>query len=80
MLIIYEDSLASSTPSLMSALDIGIEGVSYDSEGQHALALERYKAALDKLIPVLRNETKGRRRELLHQQVRIMLVVLYRNT
>jgi hypothetical protein len=30
---------------------------------------QRYKAALDVMIPMLRHESKGRRRDLLHQQV-----------
>lgn len=33
-------SLASATPNLASALEIGKEGVQYDSEGQHVIALE----------------------------------------
>ncbi|XP_046640835.1 serine/threonine-protein kinase ULK3-like [Daphnia pulicaria] len=66
-------SLASATPNLASALEIGKEGVQYDSEGQHVIALERYKAALDVMIPMLRHESKGRRRDLLHQQVTLWM-------
>jgi hypothetical protein len=62
---------------LLSSLEIGIEGVQYDAEGQLAFALERYKAALEKLIPLLRNELKGRRKDLIHQQVSAFLVSMY---
>lgn len=31
--------------------------------------MQRYKAALEKMIPLLRNESKGARRELLRHQV-----------
>ncbi|XP_057377024.1 serine/threonine-protein kinase ULK3-like isoform X2 [Daphnia carinata] len=66
-------SLSSTTPDLLSALEIGLEGVQYDGEGQHAVALERYKAALEKLIPLLRSESKGRRRELLRLQITLWM-------
>jgi hypothetical protein len=33
-------SLASATPNLVSSLEIGVEGVQYDSEGHHMIALE----------------------------------------
>lgn len=67
------DSLASATPSMASALKIGIEGVQYDAEGQLTLALERYTASLEIMIPLLRKELKGRRKYLLHQQVKFYL-------
>ncbi|KZS03768.1 Serine/threonine-protein kinase ULK3 [Daphnia magna] len=66
-------SLSSTTPDLLSSLEIGLEGVQYDGEGQHAVALERYKAALEKLIPLLRSESKGLRRELLRLQITLWM-------
>lgn len=63
-------SLASTTPSLKTALEIGMEAVQYDAEGSRSAAFERYEAALQNILPILAKEQKGRRKELLHQQVR----------
>jgi len=67
----FKGSLASSTPSFQTALDIRIERVLYDAEGQSQLAFDRYQLALETIIPLLnsKEEPKGRRRDLLHQQV-----------
>lgn len=43
--------------------------VQYDGEGQFVNALERYEAALQLIIQLLSKEPKGKRKELLHQQV-----------
>ena len=64
-------SLALATPCMLTALEIGVEGVHYDAECKYALALERYTAALESLIALLRNEPKGRRKDLLRQQVKL---------
>lgn len=69
--------LSSATPHLKVAIDIGIEAVQYDAEGQYSAAFDRYEMALQKILELLNAEPKGRRKELLYQQVdfRPLLVV-----
>lgn len=67
--VIKPGSLANATPSLKTALEIGREGVQYDAEGAYSTAFDRYEAALQSIIPILNKEPKGRRKDLLHQQV-----------
>lgn len=54
---------------MKTALEIGREGVQYDAEGAYSTAFDRYEAALQSIIPILNKEPKGRRKDLLHQQV-----------
>ena len=66
--------LASCTPALKAAIEIGIEATQYDGEGQCASAYDRYEMALQKIVQLLSLEPKGRRKELLYQQVRLFWV------
>jgi len=66
-------ALVSTTPSLKSALDIGVVAVQYDAEGQYSNALERYEAALKQIIQFLSKEPRGKRKELLHHQASIWM-------
>ena len=70
------EGLVNTTPSLKAALDIGIAAVQYDAEGQFASALERYESALQQIIQLLGKEPKGRRKELLHQQVSNPFIII----
>ena len=65
----FQGALVSTTPSLKSALDIGVVAVQYDAEGQFANALGGYQAALQQIIQLLSKEPRGKRKELLHKQV-----------
>ena len=69
----HSGSLASTTPSLKTAIEIGMEAVQYDAEGSRTTAFERYEAALQQILPVLTKEPKGRRKELLHQQASLWM-------
>lgn len=63
--------LSSVTPKLVTGLDIGATAEMYLAENRHSLALEKFRAALNILIPLLENEPTGPRRHLLHLQVRL---------
>ncbi|XP_053693406.1 serine/threonine-protein kinase ULK3 [Sabethes cyaneus] len=63
-------ALASSSPELKSALEIGRQAELYALENRLDIALESYKTVLGKLMPLLGAELRGsKRRELLHQQI-----------
>lgn len=51
------------------ALEIGEVAEQYLSEGKYQLALDKFKSALEVLVPLLAKEPAGRRRDLLHKQV-----------
>ncbi|XP_017877150.1 serine/threonine-protein kinase ULK3 isoform X3 [Ceratina calcarata] len=62
-------TLSKSTTSMPDALEIGDIAELYLAEGKYALALEKFQACLGILVPLLRKEPPGRRRDLLHKQV-----------
>ncbi|XP_058811239.1 serine/threonine-protein kinase ULK3-like, partial [Topomyia yanbarensis] len=63
-------ALASSSPELKSALEIGRQAELYALENRLDVALESYKTVLGALMPLLTAEPRGsKRRELLHQQI-----------
>lgn len=62
-------SQSSSSPNIENALQIGRQGELYVYEKQFKKGLENLKTALGLLVPLLQNEPKGQRRDLLHQQV-----------
>lgn len=64
---LYE--LSAVTPKLMTGLEIGCMGEMYLAEGRKNLALEKFTAALQVLIPSLETEPQGPRKEMLHSQV-----------
>lgn len=63
------DSLLASTPQAQNALEIGQEAELYSYEQNHATALERYTSALNILVPLLRQEPSGIRKDLLQKLV-----------
>nr|CAD7409667.1 unnamed protein product [Timema cristinae] len=68
------DNQATSTPKLASGLEIGSVAEQYMAEGQYKAALEKFQGSLGVLVPLLSSEPKGRRRDLLHQQIQLWLV------
>lgn len=62
--------LAVNTPKLATGLDIGSSAEMYLADGRQAIALQKFRAALNILIPSLESEPIGPRRDLLHLQVR----------
>ncbi|GAB0095081.1 Serine/threonine-protein kinase ULK3 [Sergentomyia squamirostris] len=69
--LIYQQLLAqsNSSPALKSSLEIGRQGELYFHEGKYKEALESLKTSLGGLVPLLAQEPKGPRRDLLHQQI-----------
>lgn len=63
---------------MADALEIGEVGEQYFTEGNYALALEKFQSCLGLLVPLLGKEPVGRRRDLLYKQVTI-LQTLVRN-
>ncbi|XP_062550588.1 serine/threonine-protein kinase ULK3 [Armigeres subalbatus] len=63
-------ALASSSPDLKSALEIGRQAELYALENKLDTALESYKTVLGALMPLLAKEPRGsKRRDLLHRQI-----------
>uniref|UniRef100_A0A1B0CF61 Serine/threonine-protein kinase ULK3 n=1 Tax=Lutzomyia longipalpis TaxID=7200 RepID=A0A1B0CF61_LUTLO len=62
-------ALSHSSPALRDGLEIGRQGELYAHEGNYRAALESLKTSLGSLVPLLGQEPKGQRRELLHQQI-----------
>ncbi|XP_071873252.1 unc-51 like kinase 3 homolog Aduk isoform X2 [Bombus fervidus] len=62
-------TLSKSTTSMADGLEIGAIAELYLAEGNYALALEKFQSCLGILVPLLRKEPPGRRRDLLHKQV-----------
>ncbi|XP_012261836.2 serine/threonine-protein kinase ULK3 [Athalia rosae] len=66
-------TLSKSTTGMPGALEIGEAAEQYLSEGKYAIALEKFKSALEMLVPLLAKEPVGRRRDLLHKQVQLWM-------
>lgn len=62
--------LSSSTPQIKTALDIGASGELYAHEGSYATALEKYQLSLGCLLPLMKTEPKGRRKDLLTEEAK----------
>ncbi|XP_059610415.1 serine/threonine-protein kinase ULK3 [Phlebotomus argentipes] len=69
--LVYQQlySLSHSSPALKNSLEIGRQGELYVHEGNYKAALEGLKSSLGGLVPLLGQEPKGQRRDLLHQQI-----------
>lgn len=65
--ILYK--LCATTPKLITALDLGTAAEMYLADEHFHLALQKFKAALNILIPLLNTEPEGPRRDMLHAQV-----------
>lgn len=65
--------LCSKTPAMATALEIGSSAEQYMAEGHYQSALDKFQSCLGVLIPLLSNEPKGRRRDLLHNQIQLWM-------
>lgn len=62
-------ALCSKTPNLMTALEIGMNAEMYLAEGKYKIAYEKFESSLGILVPALKTEPSGLRKELLYLQV-----------
>lgn len=67
--------MSTTTPNLVTGLDIGNSGELYYAEGKKQLALEKLTSALSLLIPLLSNEPAGIRKDMLHLQIQKWLTL-----
>nr|XP_014285124.1 serine/threonine-protein kinase ULK3 isoform X2 [Halyomorpha halys] len=58
-----------STPKVHDALEIGLTGQMYMSEGDYVTAYNKFEASLNVLIPHIKKEPPGQRKDLLVRQV-----------
>jgi len=65
--------LCSKTPAMATALEIGSSAEKYMAEGHYQSALDKFQSCLGVLIPLLSNEPKGHRRDLLHSQIQLWM-------
>ena len=65
--------LCSKTPAMATALEIGSSAEQYMAEGHYQNALDKLQSCLGTLIPLLSNEPKGHRRDLLHNQIQLWM-------
>lgn len=65
----FSDTMFASTPSVQDAMDIARQAELYSYEQNFPLALESFTSALNILVPLLKQEPNGKRKELLQQQV-----------
>lgn len=65
--------LCSKTPAIAAALEIGSSAEQYMAEGHYQSALDKFQSCLGILIPLLSNEPKGHRRDLLHNQIQLWM-------
>lgn len=61
--------LTSTTPQIQAAIEIGASGELYAREGNYSIAFDKYQLALGKLLELLQSEPKGRRKDLLREEV-----------
>lgn len=61
--------LTATTPQIQTAIEIAASGELYAREGNFSLAFEKYQLALGKLLELMQNEPKGRRKDLLREEV-----------
>lgn len=54
---------------MQHALEIGRQAELYSYEQNNSAALDRYTSALNVLVPLLKQEPTGQRREMLQKQV-----------
>lgn len=67
--------MCTTSEKLCTALEIGHTGEMYMTEGQYNLALGKFESCLAALMPLLAQEPRGPRRELLHKQVQHWLLL-----
>ncbi|XP_076277262.1 unc-51 like kinase 3 homolog Aduk isoform X2 [Lasioglossum baleicum] len=61
-------TLSKSTTKMLDGLEIGEVAEQYLAEGSYVHALERFQSCLGILVPLLKKEPPGRRRDLLYKQ------------
>lgn len=61
--------LTTTTPQIQAAIEIGASGELYAREGNYSIAFDKYQLALGRLLELLQNEPKGRRKDLLREEV-----------
>jgi hypothetical protein len=61
------------TPAMTAALEIGSSAEQYIAEGHYQKALDKFQSCLGILIPLLSNEPKGHRRDLLYSQIQLWM-------
>jgi hypothetical protein len=69
----FLEQLCNATPAIATALEIGSSAEQYVSEGDYRSALDKFQSSLGILIPLLSNEPKGHRRDLLHNQIQLWM-------
>lgn len=70
----FSDTSFTSTPAVIHALDIGRQAELYTYEQNFTMALESFTSALNVLVPLLKNDPAGPRKDLLHKQVGILFL------
>lgn len=58
---------------MAAALEIGCSAEQYVSEGHYQKALDKFQSCLGILIPLLSNEPRGHRRDLLYNQIQLWM-------
>ncbi|XP_033339552.2 unc-51 like kinase 3 homolog Aduk isoform X2 [Megalopta genalis] len=66
-------TLSKSTTKILDGLEIGETAEQYLAEGNYVHALERFQSCLGVLVPLLKKEPAGRRRDLLYKQVQLWM-------
>ena len=61
--------LTATTPQIRTAIEIAASGELYVKEGNYSIAFDKYQLALGKLLELMQNEPKGRRKDLLREEV-----------
>lgn len=67
--------MCTTSEKLCTALEIGHTAEMYMTEGQYNLALGKFESSLASLMPLLALEPKGPRRDLLHKQVSMVVIL-----
>ncbi|KDR19557.1 serine/threonine-protein kinase ULK3-like isoform X2 [Zootermopsis nevadensis] len=65
--------LCTGTPAMIAALEIASSAEQYVAEGHYQKALDKFQSCLGILIPLLSNEPKGHRRDLLYSQIHLWM-------
>ena len=69
------ENLFLSTPKVHDALEIGCSGQMYMAEGDYKQAYKKFEGSLNILIPHLKKEPPSSRRDILVQQVIVILSI-----
>lgn len=64
-----------STPRLLEGFDIGCNAELFSMDGKKAQALPMFHQALQILLPLIKNEPKSARKDMLSKRVRLFLYI-----